>query len=117
MRLGQQQGWGQAARGCGCPLRASRVCPRSTEAVEKAAMLRTRAMREKEEQREMRKYSYTLLRVRFPDGFILQGEEAPALPSAPPAASLGAQSEGLGVRSAEFSSWNPPKTHWGDIPA
>uniref|UniRef100_A0A8C3VDN7 UBX domain-containing protein 6 n=1 Tax=Catharus ustulatus TaxID=91951 RepID=A0A8C3VDN7_CATUS len=44
-----------------------------TEAVEKAAMLRTRAMREKEEQREMRKYSYTLLRVRFPDGYILQG--------------------------------------------
>ncbi|XP_039942654.1 UBX domain-containing protein 6 [Hirundo rustica] len=44
-----------------------------TEAVEKAAMLRTRAMREKEEQREMRKYNYTLLRVRFPDGYILQG--------------------------------------------
>ncbi|XP_061871225.1 UBX domain-containing protein 6 [Colius striatus] len=44
-----------------------------TEAVEKASMLRTRAMREKEEQREMRKYSYTLLRVRFPDGYILQG--------------------------------------------
>uniref|UniRef100_A0A8D0EVZ5 UBX domain-containing protein 6 n=1 Tax=Strix occidentalis caurina TaxID=311401 RepID=A0A8D0EVZ5_STROC len=44
-----------------------------TEAVEKASMLRTRAMREKEEQREMRKYSYTLVRVRFPDGYILQG--------------------------------------------
>ncbi|KAM4883860.1 UBX domain-containing protein 6 isoform 2-T2 [Sylvia borin] len=44
-----------------------------TEAVEKAAMLRTRAMREKEEQREMRRYNYTLLRVRFPDGYILQG--------------------------------------------
>ncbi|NXU20793.1 UBXN6 protein, partial [Pardalotus punctatus] len=44
-----------------------------TEAVEKASMLRTRAMREKEEQREMRKYNYTLLRVRFPDGYILQG--------------------------------------------
>ncbi|NXX80221.1 UBXN6 protein, partial [Urocolius indicus] len=44
-----------------------------TEAVEKASMLRTRAMREKEEQREMRKYSHTLLRVRFPDGYILQG--------------------------------------------
>ncbi|NWW19997.1 UBXN6 protein, partial [Falcunculus frontatus] len=44
-----------------------------TEAVEKAWMLRTRAMREKEEQREMRKYNYTLLRVRFPDGYILQG--------------------------------------------
>ncbi|XP_055662852.1 UBX domain-containing protein 6 [Falco peregrinus] len=44
-----------------------------TEAVEKASMLRTRAMREKEEQREMRKYNYTLVRVRFPDGYILQG--------------------------------------------
>ncbi|NXC20318.1 UBXN6 protein, partial [Corythaeola cristata] len=44
-----------------------------TEAAEKASMLRTRAMREKEEQREMRKYNYTLVRVRFPDGYILQG--------------------------------------------
>ncbi|NXI42224.1 UBXN6 protein, partial [Galbula dea] len=44
-----------------------------TEAVEKASMLRTRAMRERDEQREMRKYSYTLLRVRLPSGYILQG--------------------------------------------
>ncbi|NXH17929.1 UBXN6 protein, partial [Bucco capensis] len=44
-----------------------------TEAVEKASMLRTRAMREKEEQRELHKYNYTVLRVRFPDGYILQG--------------------------------------------
>ncbi|KFU92042.1 UBX domain-containing protein 6, partial [Chaetura pelagica] len=44
-----------------------------TEAVEKAALLRTRAMREKEEQREQRRYNYTLLRVRFPDGYVLQG--------------------------------------------
>ncbi|XP_042335655.1 UBX domain-containing protein 6 isoform X2 [Sceloporus undulatus] len=44
-----------------------------TEAVEKASMLRTKAMREREEQRELRKYNYTLLRVRFPDGYILQG--------------------------------------------
>lgn len=36
-------------------------------------MLRTKAMREKEEQREMRKYTYTLLRVRLPDGCLLQG--------------------------------------------
>ncbi|XP_032992440.1 UBX domain-containing protein 6 [Lacerta agilis] len=43
------------------------------EAVEKASMLRTKAMREKEEQRELRKYNYALLRVRFPDGYILQG--------------------------------------------
>lgn len=47
--------------------------------MEKAAMLRTRAMREKEEQREMRKYNYTLLRVRFPDGYILQGKGLLAL--------------------------------------
>ncbi|XP_060131356.1 UBX domain-containing protein 6 [Zootoca vivipara] len=44
-----------------------------TEAVEKASMLRTKAMREKEEQRELRKYNYALLRIRFPDEYILQG--------------------------------------------
>ncbi|XP_029142251.1 UBX domain-containing protein 6 [Protobothrops mucrosquamatus] len=44
-----------------------------TEAIEKASMLRTKAMREKEEQRELRRYNYTLVRVRFPDGYILQG--------------------------------------------
>ncbi|XP_038626627.1 UBX domain-containing protein 6 isoform X2 [Tachyglossus aculeatus] len=44
-----------------------------TEALERLAVLRTKAMREKEEQREMKKYVYTLLRVRFPDGYILQG--------------------------------------------
>ncbi|XP_014842467.1 PREDICTED: UBX domain-containing protein 6 isoform X1 [Poecilia mexicana] len=43
-----------------------------TELVEKNAMLRTKAMREKEEQRERRKYNYTLLRVRLPDGNLLQ---------------------------------------------
>ncbi|KAF6307390.1 UBX domain protein 6 [Rhinolophus ferrumequinum] len=43
------------------------------EAVERLSVLRTKAMREKEEQREMRKYSYTLLRVRLPDGCLLQG--------------------------------------------
>lgn len=36
-------------------------------------MLRTKAMREKEEQRERRKYNYTLLRIRLPDGNLLQG--------------------------------------------
>ena len=41
--------------------------------VEKNAMLRTKAMREKEEQRERRKYNYTLLRIRLPDGSLLQG--------------------------------------------
>ncbi|KOB68280.1 putative UBX domain-containing protein 1 [Operophtera brumata] len=44
-----------------------------TEAIEKSQMLRTKAMREKEELREMRKYKYALIRVRFPDGILLQG--------------------------------------------
>lgn len=49
------------------------VFPRS-DLVEKNAMLRTKAMREKEEQRERRKYNYTLLRIRLPDGNLLQGK-------------------------------------------
>nr|XP_046247667.1 UBX domain-containing protein 6 isoform X2 [Scatophagus argus] len=44
-----------------------------SDLVEKNAMLRTKAMREKEEQRERRKYNYTLLRIRLPDGNLLQG--------------------------------------------
>lgn len=44
-----------------------------SEAVERLSVLRTKAMREREEQREMRKYTYTLLRVRLPDGCLLQG--------------------------------------------
>ena len=36
-------------------------------------MLRTKAMREREEQREKRKYRFTLIRIRFPDGLVLQG--------------------------------------------
>ncbi|XP_072245919.1 UBX domain-containing protein 6 [Leuresthes tenuis] len=44
-----------------------------SELVEKNAMLRTKAMREKDEQRERRKYNYSLLRVRLPDGNLLQG--------------------------------------------
>lgn len=45
-----------------------------SDLVEKNAMLRTKAMREKEEQRERRKYNYTLLRIRLPDGSLLQGK-------------------------------------------
>ncbi|XP_052394096.1 UBX domain-containing protein 6 [Carassius gibelio] len=44
-----------------------------SEVVERNTMLRTKAMREKDEQRERRKYNYTLLRVRLPDENILQG--------------------------------------------
>lgn len=46
---------------------------RQTEAVEKLGMLRTKAMRERDEQRELRRYRYALLRVRFPNGIMLQG--------------------------------------------
>uniref|UniRef100_A0A673IS65 UBX domain-containing protein 6-like n=1 Tax=Sinocyclocheilus rhinocerous TaxID=307959 RepID=A0A673IS65_9TELE len=38
-----------------------------SEIVERNTMLRTKAMREKDEQRERRKYNYVLLRVRLPD--------------------------------------------------
>lgn len=43
------------------------------DTVERLSVLRTKAMREREEQRELRKYTYTLLRVRLPDGCLLQG--------------------------------------------
>nr|AEQ55313.1 UBX domain-containing protein [Locusta migratoria manilensis] len=43
------------------------------ETIEKSMMLRTKAMREKDELREMKKYRYALIRVRFPDGILLQG--------------------------------------------
>lgn len=45
-----------------------------SDLVEKNAMLRTKAMREKEDQRERRKYNYSLLRIRLPDGNLLQGK-------------------------------------------
>lgn len=41
--------------------------------IERESMLRTKAMRDKEEARAKRKYKYCLIRIRFPDGFILQG--------------------------------------------
>ncbi|XP_061834609.2 UBX domain-containing protein 6 isoform X1 [Nerophis lumbriciformis] len=55
-----------------------------SDLVEKNSMLRTKAMRERDEQRERRKYNYALLRVRLPDGTLLQGtfyawERLPAL--------------------------------------
>nr|XP_049706286.1 UBX domain-containing protein 6 [Helicoverpa armigera]XP_049706287.1 UBX domain-containing protein 6 [Helicoverpa armigera] len=43
------------------------------EAIERSQMLRTKAMREKDEIREMRKYKFAIIRVRFPDGILLQG--------------------------------------------
>lgn len=40
--------------------------------MEKQLQLRTKAMREKDELREIRKYKFALIRVRFPDGLYLQ---------------------------------------------
>ena len=45
-----------------------------TETVERNAELRTKAMREAEDQKRMRRYRYCLVRIRFPDGILLQGE-------------------------------------------
>ncbi|ROT83057.1 UBX domain-containing protein 6 [Penaeus vannamei] len=42
-------------------------------AVERSMILQTKAMRDRQELREMRKYRFSLMRVRFPDGLILQG--------------------------------------------
>lgn len=47
------------------------MCHR-TEEVERNSQLRTQAMREAEK-RPNKTYRFTLIRVRFPDGFILQG--------------------------------------------
>jgi len=43
------------------------------EALERAQVLMTKAMREKEEQRIINRYNYALIRIRFPDGVYLQG--------------------------------------------
>ncbi|KAL6448850.1 hypothetical protein ACFW04_000534 [Cataglyphis niger] len=43
-----------------------------SEAVERNQMLRTKAMREKDEQRALRRYKFAILRIKFPDGIILQ---------------------------------------------
>lgn len=46
---------------------------RKRDAVEKLGVLRTKAMRDRDEQRELRRYRYTLIRIRMPDQVILQG--------------------------------------------
>lgn len=99
----------------GSPWGLTGVSPRRTEAVEKAAMLRTRAMREKEEQREMRKYNYTLLRVRFPDGYILQGKRRSSPFLGAPEAAEGTCSGRDWVIGGAVSSWcdKPPQNHSG----
>jgi len=44
-----------------------------TEEVERNLMLRTRAMRQRDSEAQQRKYRFTLIRIKFPDGPILQG--------------------------------------------
>ncbi|CAL8109598.1 unnamed protein product [Orchesella dallaii] len=44
-----------------------------TESLERELTLRTKAQREKDELREQRQYRYCVMRIRFPDGFTLQG--------------------------------------------
>lgn len=41
--------------------------------MESALVLKTKAMREREEVRTMNRYKFALIRVRFPDGIYLQG--------------------------------------------
>ncbi|XP_077331899.1 UBX domain-containing protein 6 isoform X2 [Lithobates pipiens] len=41
--------------------------------LDRESLLRTKAMREREEKIIIKKYKYTVLRVRFPDGYLLQG--------------------------------------------
>ncbi|XP_030381044.1 UBX domain-containing protein 6 [Scaptodrosophila lebanonensis] len=43
------------------------------EAIESSQMLKTKAMREREEQRNLRMYRYSLVRVKFPNGLFIQG--------------------------------------------
>ncbi|RZF40628.1 hypothetical protein LSTR_LSTR007511 [Laodelphax striatellus] len=44
-----------------------------SEKLEESLMLKTKAMREREEQRELKKYKYSLIRIKFPDGIFIQG--------------------------------------------
>eukprot|EP00118_Oscarella_pearsei_P026805 m.310479 g.310479 ORF g.310479 m.310479 type:complete len:439 (+) comp51896_c0_seq1:51-1367(+) len=50
---------------------------RRAENIEQARMLKTKAMREQEASATMRKYRFCLIRVRFPDGMLLQGTFRP----------------------------------------
>ena len=49
-----------------------------SEAAEKELQLRTKKMREKDELKTaVRHYRFVLLRIRFPDGIVLQGTYIP----------------------------------------
>ncbi|XP_041458994.1 UBX domain-containing protein 6-like [Lytechinus variegatus] len=43
------------------------------EVIEQSSVLRTKAMKEAEAQKALRRYRYALIRIRFPDGILLQG--------------------------------------------
>ncbi|KAL3285512.1 hypothetical protein HHI36_000043 [Cryptolaemus montrouzieri] len=72
---------GEALRRIELPLEFYAISPEEikreqqakSDALEKQLQLRTKAMREKEELREIRKYKFALIRIRFPDGLYLQG--------------------------------------------
>lgn len=42
------------------------------EVAENSQILKTKAMREREEQRVLRMYKYTLIRIKFPNGIYIQ---------------------------------------------
>lgn len=55
-----------------------------TDTVEKLEILQTKAIRKRDEQRELCRYRYTLIHIRFPDRILLEGtlkatEKLPAL--------------------------------------
>ena len=43
-----------------------------SELAEREGMLRTKAMRQREDMKERRKYRFCLIRIRFPNGLVLQ---------------------------------------------
>ena len=61
--------------GMKCSLLVSVICfGCRSDAAEKELQLRTKKMREKDELKmTVRHYQFVLLRIRFPDGIILQG--------------------------------------------
>lgn len=54
------------------PEEAKREQKMRTDAIESAQILKTKAMREKEEMRTINMYKFSLIRIRFPDGVFLQ---------------------------------------------
>lgn len=57
------------------PVEIKREQQLRSEAIENAQVLRTKAMREREEQRNLRLYRFALIRVKFPNGIYIQVSE------------------------------------------